>query len=88
MEIKITNQWSNKLIGDKRFPPSYSGYKLEGNFPKGTMMGWYANNEPMPDGKRSTFCTADFYNSNDPLMPSGLLGPVKIKGIIYQNFRN
>ncbi len=78
LEIEITNQWSNKLIGDERFPPSYTNYKLEGNFPKGIMMDWYANNEPMPDGKRTTFCTASFYEADDELMPSGLLGPVQI----------
>nr|WP_319509528.1 glycosyl hydrolase [uncultured Draconibacterium sp.] len=79
LEIEITNQWSNKLIGDERFPASYTGYKLEGNFPKGIMMDWYANNEPMPAGKRTTFCTASFYKADDELMPSGLLGPVQIK---------
>jgi hypothetical protein len=78
LEIKITNQWSNKLIGDERFPASYTGYELEGNFPKGIMMDWYSNNEPMPHGKRTTFCTASFYKANDELMPSGLLGPVQI----------
>lgn len=78
MEIKVTNQWSNKLIGDERFPPGYSGYKLEGNFPKGKMMDWYASNKPMPAGQRTTFCTGGFYKATDELMPSGLLGPVQI----------
>lgn len=89
LEIKVTNQWSNKLIGDERFPPSYTGYKLEGNFPKGIMMDWYANNKPMPEGQRTTFCTASFYKADDELMPSGLLGPVQIittKLIPYENF--
>jgi hypothetical protein len=78
LEIRLTNQWSNKLIGDERFPPSYSGYKLEGNFPKGKMMDWYVSNEPLPPGQRTTFCTAPFYTADDELMPSGLLGPVRI----------
>jgi hypothetical protein len=76
LEITVTNQWSNKLIGDERFPPSYTGYQLEGNFPKGKMIEWYVKNQPMPPGQRSTFCTAQFYKLGDPLMPSGLLGPV------------
>lgn len=78
LEIKITNQWSNKLIGDERFPPSYEGYQLEGNFPKGKMMDWYVSNEPLPAGQRTTFCTAPFYHADDPLMSSGLLGPVQV----------
>ena len=79
LEIKITNQWSNKLIGDERFPFSFSGYKLEGNFPKGIMMDWYVKNQPLPSGERTTFCTAPFYRATDELMPSGLLGPVQIR---------
>jgi hypothetical protein len=78
LEIKITNQWSNKLIGDERFPTSYEPFELEGNYPKNTMQDWYVNNEPLPAGKRSTFCTASFYNADDELMPSGLLGSVQI----------
>jgi hypothetical protein len=79
LEIRVTNQWSNKLIGDERFPLSFTGYRLEGNFPKGKMPVWYANNEPMPEGKRTTFCTGQFYEVNDELMPSGLIGQVQIK---------
>ena len=67
LEIYVTNQWTNKLIGDERYPTSYSGYKLEGNFPKGRMMDWYVNNEPLPGGKRTTFCTGGFYKAGDPL---------------------
>jgi hypothetical protein len=86
LEIKITNQWSNKLIGDERFPTSYPAFKLEGSFPKNSMVEWYVKNEPMPAGQRTTFCTADFYKVDDPLMPSGLLGPVKIQ--IHKNYQN
>lgn len=73
LEIKITNQWSNKLIGDERFSKSYKE-KCQGT----PIMDWYSKNEPMPKGKRTTFCTVSFYKSTDALMPSGLLGPVKI----------
>ncbi|NQY10250.1 MAG: glycoside hydrolase [Flavobacteriales bacterium] len=76
LEVKITNQWTNKLIGDERFPASYD-YEIE-YLPKSDMMDWYVNNEPMPDGQRTTFCTGVFYSKDDPLMPSGLLGPVQI----------
>ena len=81
LEIRVTNQWSNKLIGDERFPTSYPAFILEGNFPKNKMVDWYVNNEPFPAGQRTTFCTADFYKAVDPLMPSGLLGPVSIETI-------
>lgn len=79
LEIIVANQWSNKLIGDERFPANNGGYELQGYSPDKSMPSWYSNNEPLPAGKRTTFTTASFYKVNDPLMPSGLVGPVKIK---------
>lgn len=84
LEIELTNQWSNRLIGDERYPVDYT-LQLEGNFPKKTMPDWYVNQEPIPAGKRTTFCTATFYKASDPLMPSGLMGPVRIKVIKKTN---
>ena len=78
LEIQVTNQWSNRLIGDERYPVDYT-LELEGNFPKKIMPDWYVNQESIPKGKRTTFCTATFYKATDPLMPSGLIGPVQIK---------
>ncbi|MBK0381940.1 hypothetical protein I5M32_03125 [Pedobacter sp. SD-b] len=86
LEIKITNQWSNRLIGDERYPKQDGGYELEGSRPTGKMPEWYTNNDPMPPGPRTTFTTAPFYKKDDPLMSSGLLGPVKIvasENIVY-----
>ncbi len=77
IEIEITNQWSNRLIGEERYPSNDGNYKLEGQRPKGNMPAWYVNNEPVPAGKRTTFTTAPFYKVDDPLMPSGLIGPVQ-----------
>ncbi len=78
LEIQLTNQWSNRLIGDERYPKQDGGYQLEGRNVEGKMPQWYTNNEPMPAGPRTTFTTAPFYKKNSPLMSSGLLGPVKI----------
>jgi hypothetical protein len=73
LEISITNQWTNRLIGDEQFPATDSYDKSVEKMPS-----WYVNNEPMPDSERTTFCTAAFYKATDPLMPSGLIGPVQI----------
>jgi hypothetical protein len=43
------------------------------------MPDWYVNNEPMPAGPRSTFCSNGFFNKGDALEPSGLKGPVSLK---------
>ncbi len=78
LEVVLTNQWSNRLIGDERFPDQGRKIQLEGNYPKGKMPDWYVNNEALPEGPRSSFCSGNFYTSGDELMPSGLVGPVFI----------
>jgi len=72
LEIKITNLWTNRLIGDESLERT-DGYQLNAKMPD-----WYVNNEPMPAGPRSTFCTFDFYDKDRTLLPSGLLGPVRL----------
>nr|WP_299070427.1 glycosyl hydrolase [uncultured Allomuricauda sp.] len=79
LEIQLTNLWSNCLIGDERYPPNDGGYQLgQHRATSLTMPEWYTNNEPRPPGKRTTFTTAPFYKKDDPLVPSGLIGPVQI----------
>jgi hypothetical protein len=79
IEIEVTNLWTNRLIGDERFPPN-DAYQIEsGNFPKTQMPAWYTNNRPRPDGERKTFTTAPFYKATDELQSSGLLGDVKLR---------
>ena len=77
-EIEVTNQWSNKLIGDERYPTHDGGYKF-GSESTNKMPAWYVNNEPLPEGQRTTFTTANFYKATDKLLPSGLLGPIVLR---------
>jgi hypothetical protein len=51
LEVKVTNLWPNRLIGDKQ----------------------------LPEEKRFTWTTYDPYKADAPLLPSGLLGPVKLR---------
>lgn len=77
VEILLTNQWSNRLIGEERYPPNDGGYQLGAHGATTiSMPSWYINNEPRPKGQRTTFTTAAFYKKEDTLLPSGLLGPV------------
>lgn len=79
IELLVTNQWSNRLIGDERYPANDGGYQLGPHRATDLIMPeWYINNEPRPKGERTTFTTAPFYKKDDPLMPSGVLGPVTI----------
>ena len=87
LEIQITNQWTNRLIGDEKLPnqtgydvrrgqPGFGDAEFRGKFKK--MPEWFRNNEPLPEGPRKTFSAYGFQKATDPLLPSGLLGPVTI----------
>jgi hypothetical protein len=52
VEVKVTNLWVNRLIGDQQ--PGVE--------------------------KKITYTSMPFYRADSPLLPSGLLGPVKIVG--------
>ncbi len=77
IEIEVANHWINRLIGDAAFPDT-SGYQPEGNVPERDMVEWYSANQLPPDGPRRTWATHYFQNADDPLIPSGLIGPVTI----------
>ena len=79
VEIRLTNQWSNRLIGDERYP-RVDGYKNSAYNTRDNdyMPDWYVQNQAPPESPRVTFETGLFYKEGDPLMPSGLVGPVKI----------
>tara|TARA_R110002033_G_C3897451_1_gene240041 strand:+ start:29483 stop:32806 length:3324 start_codon:yes stop_codon:yes gene_type:complete len=80
LEVKITNQWGNRLIGDENYPRHDNHVPLKTNVVGKDlkMPGWYINNQPMPKGARTTFSAWNFHKKGDELMPSGLIGPVKI----------
>jgi len=69
LEIEIANLWANRLIGDESLPDD--GIK-NGKWPD-----WLLNGTPRPSS-RYTFTTHHFYKKDDPLIPSGLMGPVRI----------
>jgi len=39
---------------------------------------WYREGKPKPEGGRVTFSTWNFYQEDEPLLDSGLLGPVRL----------
>ena len=83
MEIQITNQWPNRLIGDEHLPEDIS---YSGKFDPRTGQGidstkdwpqWLKEGKPSPTG-RITFTTWRHFTKDSPLLPSGLLGPVML----------
>jgi hypothetical protein len=69
LEIEVVNRWANRMIGDKQ-PADANARTVE--CPPGFFGG-----RKIPAG-RYTFCTDDPYDPRSPLVPSGLLGPVRI----------
>ena len=83
LEIQITNQWPNRLIGDEHLPEDIS---YSGKFDPRTGQGidstkdwpqWLKEGKPSPTG-RITFTTWRHFTKDSPLLPSGLLGPVML----------
>jgi hypothetical protein len=75
LEIEVVNTWVNRMIGDEQLPldAEWKDWETLVEWPD-----WFKEGENSPAG-RYTFTTARHYQKDSPLMPSGLLGPVKIK---------
>ena len=73
LEVKITNLWPNRLIGDEQMELDYErrGPHIK-DWPK-----WLLNNSNRPT-ERVTLAAFKHYNKNSELLPSGLIGPVRI----------
>ena len=78
LEIRVTNLWPNRLIGDQ-FIPAVDEERL----PNGTLKRWpqwLLDGKPVPGG-RHTFSMWELWKKTHALVPSGLFGPVKIEAL-------
>ncbi|MBT8036151.1 MAG: hypothetical protein KJO21_01285 [Verrucomicrobiae bacterium] len=77
LEVDVTNLWVNRLIGDEQHP---SDVEWAANNALVRWPDWLVQGKPRPSKKRITFTTWKHWNANDPLLPSGLIGPVTLRG--------
>ena len=75
LEVTVANLWPNRLIGDERLPPD-GEFGKRGNLVR--WPEWILKPNPSPPSGRLTFATWKQYSKDSPLLPSGLLGPVRL----------
>jgi len=91
VEIKVTNLWPNRLIGDEQMPdpdkfsPGGGSSGMEsvtkGNIEQ--LPEWYVKGKPKPVNGRVGFTTWKHFTKDSPLLESGLIGPVMLQpGVI------
>ncbi|MDR1373287.1 MAG: hypothetical protein LBJ17_09290 [Dysgonamonadaceae bacterium] len=80
IEILVTNNWANRLIGDEQQPADFEWGNDAGE--RGHAMkafpDWFIKNEPRPSQGRKAFNIWYYYRQDSPLQPAGLFGPVKL----------
>ena len=88
LEVEVTNLWPNRMIGDEQYeddvewgePLHYeyaSGNPIVGRF-MARIPDWLRLGHPRPSAKRKTVVSFKYFDKDSSLLPSGMLGPVKI----------
>jgi hypothetical protein len=98
LEIKVTNPWENRLIGDEQEPEDCQWGKVETcDYDKKPVRAgrklsqvpqWLLDGTPRPSKGRHAFTTYDFFTRDSPLLESGLLGPVKLETMAVEQVGN
>ena len=81
MEIAVTNNWANRLIGDEQYPADFEWGQDRG-IERGRAMkafpDWFIKKQPRPSKDRKAFYIWYYHRKNSPLQPAGLAGPVRL----------
>ena len=74
LELKVVNLWINRQIGDEQLPEDKER-KADGTL--NAWPAWLQEGKPNPTG-RFTFSSWKLWKKGDPLVESGLIGPVTL----------
>jgi hypothetical protein len=81
LEVRVSNRWPNRLIGDEQFPDDVAKADKWTSGPIPAWPEWLLKKQPRPEPRRQTFATWKYYTKESPLLPSGLLGPVEVRSL-------
>ena len=75
LTVRVTNLWPNRMIGDERLCAPDCEWADGGGLKE--IPAFIREGRPSPTG-RKTFATWHHWTKDDDLLPSGLLGPVRL----------
>ncbi|MBC8005880.1 MAG: hypothetical protein H7X84_10435 [Verrucomicrobia bacterium] len=81
LEILVTTNWANRLIGDEHEPADFEWGQDRGEKMGRAMLAypeWFVKNQPRPSQGRKTFSIWYYFRNNSPLKSAGLVGPVRL----------
>lgn len=78
LKVRVTNLWPNRLIGDDALPADCTWCWADFGEAIAEIPDWVRKGEASPTG-RHTFTTWKHWTKDDALLPSGLIGPVRLR---------